>query len=116
MSIGLQIEGLCKVRVYQDWSRSKRRLQILECLFCLRSPLELVLTSQPSEWSSDSRIILNKDPIEVSKSKKTLDVSNCLRNLPGYNRLHLLGVHLQAFRGCNEPQKLHLSLVEDRKS
>ena len=70
------IEGLCKVRVYQNWSRNKRRLEILECLFYLRSPFELVLTSQPSEWSSDLRIVLNEDPIEVSKSKKTLYVCN----------------------------------------
>jgi hypothetical protein len=81
----------------QEWGTHKRRRQKLKDIISFNSSRKrLILPSQSNKKGHYSRIVGNKTLIKVSKSKKTLDISNRnWSNLVHYG-LNLRQIHVNA--------------------
>jgi hypothetical protein len=71
-----------------------------------------ILPGQPIEWSSDSRIILNKLVIEVSKSQEWLDIFDFARFWPISYSFDFGRIHSDSSGSYQESQVFYGSPVE----
>ena len=68
--------------------------------------------SQLVQWLCYSAVVLDESSIEIAESKKRLDSSYCVGNLPVMNHLYLFQVNLNAFCCQDESQVLSSGDVE----
>ena len=80
-------------RIDQDWRYGKRLLQILECLICFRTSFKLVFVGKASLRRNNLGIVIDEDPIEIGKAKKTLNILNGCWFLLFGDSLDFLGIH-----------------------
>lgn len=86
-----------KFHMSQMWGNHKRKLQRLEGGFNVRSPSKrLILPSQTSKMGHYHEIMCNETLIEVSKSKKTLNIMNRKWDNPIFNDLNRAWIHANA--------------------
>jgi hypothetical protein len=84
-------KGLEGFHMNQEWGSRERNLQRFKDIINFNfSRKILILHSQSSKKGHDSRIVGNETLIKISKSKKTLDISNRNWNNLVHNGLNLM--------------------------
>jgi len=95
------------------WGSCERSLQRLEGTLCLRTPNKsLILSNSTNERDHYHGIMCNEMPIEINKSKKTLNIMNKTYNNVIHKGLGLTKIHVNAISKNNILEEFRFSLME----
>ena len=97
----------------QNWGRAERVFEGGEGFFRLRGPFELdFFAREVCEDCGNLAVVLDEASVEIGEPEEYLDVVGGLWAFPTQDYLHLIGIHVYAFRGDHETEEGDLRFVE----